>query len=283
MKKVIVITGSSTGFGALMARTFSREGYTVIATMREVNGKNAGAAKELGSLPNTEVVELDVTNDISVKSAISQVLGKHQQIDVLINNAAVFSGGLLEAFSVEQVKRVFDANVFSVLRVNNEVLPAMRAAKDGLIITISSSVGRVSPPFQAPYNATKFAIEGLVEASYAELIGQGIETVLIEPGAFLTEIWGKSGIGADRKGIAEAYGETTADLQKHIESVFGKVLQEKKPDPQLIADTTLRLVKMEKGKRPLRTPIDPSANGADVAYNEATINAATHWMNQYGF
>ncbi|SHN34144.1 SDR family oxidoreductase [Chitinophaga sp. CF418] len=282
MKKVIVITGSSTGFGALMARTFSREGYTVIATMREVNGKNAGAAKELGSLPNTEVVELDVTSDTSVKSAISQVLEKYQQIDVLINNAAVFSGGLLEAFSVEQVKRVFDANVFSVLRVNNEVLPAMRAAKDGLIITISSSVGRVSPPFQAPYNATKFAIEGFVEASYAELIGQGIETVLIEPGAFLTEIWGKSGIGADRQGIAEAYGEATADLQKHIESVFGKVLQEKKPNPQLIADTTLRLVKMEKGKRPLRTPIDPSANGADVAYNEATINAAAHWKNQYG-
>jgi NAD(P)-dependent dehydrogenase (short-subunit alcohol dehydrogenase family) len=283
MKKVVVITGSSTGFGSLMARTFDREGYTVIATMRDVEGKNAEAAQSLKLLPNTEVIELDVTSDTSVKAAITKVLDKHAKIDILINNAAVYSGGILEAYTIDQVKNVFEANVYGVLRLNNEVLPSMRAAKEGLIITISSSVGRISPPFQAVYNATKFAIEGLTEAAYPELIGQGIETVLIEPGAFLTEIWGKPGIGADRPEIAEAYGEETLQVQQHLQNVFGKILMEQKPDPQLVADTALALVKAEKGKRPLRTPIDPSANGADLAYNDATIKAAQHWMQQYGF
>lgn len=283
MKKVVVITGTSTGFGALMARTFDREGYTVIATMREVNGKNADAAKKLSELPNTKVVELDVTSDGSVKAAIRQVLDTHGKIDILINNAAVYSGGILEAFTIDQVKKVFDSNVYSVLRMNNEVLPGMRAAKDGLIITISSSVGRVSPPFQATYNATKFAVEGLTEAAYQELTGHGIETVLIEPGAFVTEIWGKSGIGADRPEIAEAYGEESARMQEHIQNVFGTILQEQQPNPQLVADAALSLARTEKGKRPFRTPIDPSAKGADVAYNEATIQAAQHWMQQYGF
>ncbi len=283
MKKVIVITGCSTGFGARMVRTFDSEDYTVIATMREVKGKNAEAAAQLGGLPNTEVVELDVTSDASVKSAISHILGKYKRIDVLINNAGVYSGGLLEAFSVEQVQKVFNANVYGVLRTNNEVLPSMRAAGDGLIITISSSVGRVSPPFQAPYNATKFALEAFVEGSYGELIGQGIETILIEPGAFLTEIWGKSGVTADRPAITEAYGEAAINMQKHIEAVFGKILQEKKPDPQLVADAALRLVRTEKGKRPLRTTVDPAANGADVAYTQVTASVAAHWMAQYGF
>lgn len=283
MKKVIVITGCSTGFGARMVRTFDSEDYTVIATMREVNGKNAEAAAQLGALPNTEVVELDVTSDTSVKSAISHVLAKHKKIDVLINNAGVYSGGLLEAFSVEQVQKVFNANVYGVLRTNNEVLPSMRAAGDGLVITISSSVGRVSPPFQAPYNATKFALEAFIESSYGELIGLGIETVLIEPGAFLTEIWGKSGIVADRPAITEAYGEAAINTQKHIESVFSKILQEKKPDPQLVADAALRLVRTEKGKRPLRTTVDPAANGADITYTQVTATVAAHWMAQYGF
>lgn len=283
MKKIVLITGTSTGFGGLMARTFDREGFTVIATMREVNGKNAEAAKELNALPNTEVVELDVTSDDSVQQAVSHVLAKYGSIDVLINNAAVFSGGLTEAYSIGQVEKVFNSNVFSVLRLNSAVLPGMRAAKDGLIITISSSVGRVSPPFQGIYNATKFAVEGLTEASYQELIGHGVESVLIEPGAFATEIWGKSGIGADLQEIADAYGEETNNMQQAFTNAFGQILQDRQPNPQLIADAALKLAQTAKGQRPLRTPVDPLANGADVAYNEATIEAAQKWMAEYGF
>lgn len=282
MKKVVLITGSSTGFGALMAKTFDQSGYQVIATMREPDGKNATAAARLRALPNTKVLEMDVTSEASIKAAVANVLINYKSIDVLINNAGIYSGGVLEAFSIQQVQKVFDTNVYGVLRVNQEVLPVMRAAGEGLIITISSSVGRLSLPLQAPYNASKFAIEALVEASHRELMPYGVETVLIEPGAFVTEIWAKAGINADRPAIIADYGQPLADLQQHLTAAYGKVLQGKSADPQLVADAALSLVMMDKGKRPLRTSVDPNANGADIAYNEATIKAAAHWLAQYG-
>ncbi len=112
MKKVILITGSSTGFGALMVRTFDREGHKVIATMRNVNGSNAAFAKALGELPNTEVVDLDVTDDTSVKNAVKAVYAKHGKIDVLINNAGIYGGGVLESYTVPQIQKLFDVNVW---------------------------------------------------------------------------------------------------------------------------------------------------------------------------
>jgi NAD(P)-dependent dehydrogenase (short-subunit alcohol dehydrogenase family) len=283
MKKVIVVTGTSTGFGSLMVKTFHKEGYTVIATMRDVAGKNAAAAAAFSALENTEVVELDVTDEVSVRAAIAGVLAKYGKIDVLVNNAAVYGNGVLEAYSIDQVHKMFDVNVYGTLRVNNEVLPAMRAAKDGLIIHISSGVGRISPPFQAPYNASKFAIEGLVEASYAELISHGVESVLLEPGAFLTELWAKEGINANRDGIVHSYGPETADMKEKISSAFERILTAFKPDPQLVADAALALINTDKGKRALRTPVDPSAQGFDVAYDKVTTEAKANWMAAYGF
>jgi NAD(P)-dependent dehydrogenase (short-subunit alcohol dehydrogenase family) len=283
MKKVIVVTGSSTGFGSLMVKTLQKEGHTVIATMRNVAGKNAAAAAAVSALKNTEVVELDVTDEVSVKKAVTGILKKYGKIDVLINNAAVYGSGVLEAYSVDQVNKMFDVNVYGPLRVNNEVLPAMRAVKDGLIIHISSGVGRISPPFQAPYNASKFAIEGLVEASYSELISHGIESVLLEPGAFLTELWAKEGVNANREEIVDSYGLETAGMKQNVSSAFEKILTELKPDPQLVADAALALINTDKGKRALRTPVDPSAQGFDIAYDKVTTEAKAKWMNAYGF
>ncbi|WP_158798258.1 SDR family oxidoreductase [Pedobacter sp. L105] len=283
MKKVIVITGSSTGFGALMVKTFDNAGHTVIATMRNVKDKNAEFAAKLNALPNTEVMDLDVTSDESVKTAVAGIYEKYGKIDVLINNAGIYGGGVLEAFSIPQIQKLYEVNVWGVLRVNNEVLPAMRAVKDGLIITISSAVGRISPPFQVAYNSTKFALEGFIEGSYAELIGHGVETVLIEPGAFLTEIMGKPGTNADREGVQESYGEETAAMSQFIQQGFMKIFAEAAPDPQLVADAAFTLVNTEKGKRPLRTPVDPSAHGLDIEYNNTTNDLKTRWMSEYGF
>jgi NAD(P)-dependent dehydrogenase (short-subunit alcohol dehydrogenase family) len=283
MKQVIVITGTSTGFGTLMAKTFANEGHTVIATMRNVLTSNTEPAKALASIPNIDVVELDVTEEISVKKAISYILEKYKRIDVLINNAAVYGTGLLEAYSLPQVQKLFDVNVIGLLRVNNEVLPSMRKKKNGLIINVSSVTGRVSPPFQAPYNASKFAVEGLIESSYDELIGHGIESVILEPGAFETEIWLKAGVHADKAEIIESYGEETASISKAISASFKKIISDFNPDPQAIADAALKLVEMEKGKRPLRTPVDLMANGIDFEYNEATTEIKGRWLSQYGF
>ncbi|PWV45406.1 SDR family oxidoreductase [Chitinophaga sp. S165] len=282
MKKVILITGASTGFGALMARTFDKEGHTVIATMRNVNGKNAAFAETLGTLPNTEVVDLDVTDEASVKNAVKAVYDRHGKIDVLINNAGIYGGGVLEAYTIPQIQKLFDVNVWGVHRMNNAVLPSMRAAKDGLIITISSQVGRISLPLQSAYNASKFALEGLIEGSHAELIGQGVESVLLEPGGFITEIISKAHVNGDREGIQESYGSPVTDIQERIQQAFTKIFTEAAPDPQLVANAALGLVNMEKGKRPLRTPLDPSSKGIDVEYDQKTEEIKKRWIGAYG-
>ena len=282
MKKVILITGSSTGFGALMVKTFAREGHTVIATMRNVSGKNATFAQTLGALPNTEVVDLDVTDDASVKNAVKAVYAKHGKIDVLINNAGIYGGGVLESYTLPQLQKLFDVNVWGMHRMNNEVLPGMRAAKEGLIITISSQVGRISLPLQSAYNASKFALEGLIEGSHAELIGQGVESVLLEPGGFMTDIISKVHVNGDRAGIQESYGSHVAEIQQRIFKAFSKIFTEAAPDPQLVADAALKLVNMEKGTRPLRTPLDINSKGVDIEYNNTTEKIKERWIQAYG-
>jgi len=283
MKKVILITGSSTGFGALMVKTFAKEGYSVIASMRNANGKNLEAAKALGALPNTEVIDLDVTDETSIKQAVAAVYAKHGRIDVLINNAGIYGGGVLESYTVAQMQKLFDVNVWGVQRMNNEVLPAMRAAKDGLIITISSQVGRISLPLQAAYNASKFALEGLIEGSHEELLAHGVESVLVEPGGFLTEIISKAHVNGDREEVQKSYGVELIDMQQKIGTVFTKLFTESAPNPQLIADAALRLINTAKGKRPLRTPVDPFSKGIDVEYNNVTTAIKQKWLGAYGF
>jgi NAD(P)-dependent dehydrogenase (short-subunit alcohol dehydrogenase family) len=283
MKKVIVITGASSGFGVFMTKTFAEQGFTVIATMRNPETKNAVIAKSLTATPNVEVVEMDVINSGSVKTAIAGIVQRHGKIDVLINNAGVYGGGLLEGYSLTQFKKMMDVNLYGVLRLYGEVLPVMRAQQDGLIINISSGLGRISAPFSVPYNATKFALEGLTEGSYLELIGQGIETVLIEPGPFPTELHLKEGVNADRSDVLESYGEQTKGMLEGFGGMFKAAISRVQPDPQLIADAALTLVNTEKGKRPLRTPLDLISNSVDLEYDEKTTEIKRRWLNGYGF
>jgi len=281
MKQVIVITGTSSGFGTLMVKTFSAANHTVVATMRNTITKNKNVADELGKLPGVEIVELDVADDNSVIQGIEYILEKYGKIDVLINNAAIQGNGLLEAYSLEQIQKIMNVNVYGILRMYKEVLPSMRMLKNGLIINISSSSGRVSIPFQVPYNTSKFAIESITEGGYEELIGQGIETVLIEPGAFLTELYAKEGTHADRADVLESYGGDTLRMITGFSEKFGATLMKHQPDIQLVADAALDLVNMEKGTRPLRTPIDPIADGLEREYNDATSEIKGRWMKKY--
>ena len=281
MSKVIVITGTSSGFGSLMVRTLSRAGYTVIATMRGTSGTNQEISATLGALPNVEVMELDVASDESVKTAVGAILKKYIKIDVWINNAAIFGSGLLEGYSLKQFQKIMDVNLYGIVRVYQELLPAMRKEQDGLIINISSNAGRISLPFQIPYNCSKFAIEALTEGGYEELIGQGIETILVEPGAFLTDLYAKEGTNADKDGLLEAYGEDTILRFTGFGSKMGAKLQIHQPNPQDIADTALKLIEMEKGTRPLRTSVDPIGQGADYDYDKATIELREKWVSKY--
>lgn len=283
MSKTILITGTSTGFGKLMTKTLAGEGHTVIATMRGVDGKNAPAAKELSAIPNVEVVEMDITNDASVNNAISKVLARHGQIDVLVNNAAVSGFGLLEAYSLEQIRNMFDVNFYGVVRTYQAVLPSMRKHKNGLIINLTSGASGHTLPFMVPYLASKFGVESITEGMQDELSDYGIENVSIQPGVYPTEMnnGSKAGVHADKAAIAAEYGDAAVNKMNAIGAgLFGK-MAEFNMDPQTIADGVLALVNMKKGTRPLRYPLDAIAQGTDVEFINARAEIKKRWVAKY--
>lgn len=283
MSKTVFITGTSTGFGKLTSITLAEAGLTVIAGMRGTTGKNAAVAKELNAIPNIEVVEIDVTKDNSVKHAFEKTLARHGKIDVLINNAAVSGFGLLEAYSLDQIRNMFEVNFFGILRTYQAVLPAMRKAKNGLIINLTSGASGHTLPFMVPYLASKFGVESITEGIQDELSEFGIENVSIQPGVYPTEMNNgtKTGVNADNPTIAAEYGEAATQKFNAIgAALFGKMAAFNM-DPQAIANGILKLINMPKGTRPLRYPIDAIAQGTDIEFINARADIKAKWLAKY--
>lgn len=283
--KTVLITGASSGFGKLLAEQLSQKGhYNVIATMRNIHSSNAEARKELEQHPHVQVLELDVSSDNSVSAAVEHVLHAHGSIDVLVNNAGVFGGGLLEAHSIEQVHRLFDVNVYAPLRLMKAVLPSMRAKQDGLIINLSSMLGFFSIPLNSVYCASKFALEALVTGSYTELLPKGVENILVEPGSFLTELYQKSGIKADLPAITHAYDGMAERMAEYASTAVYHAIQTHAPNPNAVVQKIIDLIETDKGTRPVRNPID-HISGDEFAQKVASDIAALAQtqMKAYGF
>src|SRR6202521_26978 len=167
-KQVVLITGSSSGFGRLFADTLARKGHTVFAMMRDPGGRNAKNASEIRTLAEKDslpiyVLELDVTDDASVERAVDAAVAKAGRIDVAINNAGYFVSGLAEAVTTEPAQRPRDANFFGPVRVNRAVLPPMRPQRSGVLMHISSGAGRVVLPSAGLYCASTFALDAFDE------------------------------------------------------------------------------------------------------------------------
>jgi NAD(P)-dependent dehydrogenase (short-subunit alcohol dehydrogenase family) len=285
MKKIIFITGTSTGFGKLMVQTLSKAGHTIIAGMRGTTTKNKVVAQELNALPNVEVTEIEITDDESVNTAIHNAINKYGKIDVLVNNAAMTGYGLLEGYSVAQFQKMMDVNLYSVLRTYQAVLPSMRAEKNGLVINITSGASGFTVPFMIPYLTSKFGVEAITEGLQDELKDYGIDNVSIQPGVYPTEMNSgvKTGINADKEDVIAAYGNAATEKFNTIgTALFGK-MADFKMDPQVIADGVLKLVEMEKGKLPLRYPIDAIAQGTDHEFINARADIKAKWAAKYGF
>src|SRR2546430_6408609 len=205
MSKTILITGASSGFGRDTAETLHCAGHTVYASMRGVQGKNRDAAEALRKL-GVKTVELDVSDDASVKAGVENVLAEAGKIDVLVNNAGIASAGVTEAFTTEQAKAIYDTNVVGLLRVTRAVLPSMRHQHDGLIINIGSILGRVTFPFLGIYGASKFAVEALTDSLRYEVSQLGVEVVAVQPSGYPTDVFANLQTPA---GIAvtDTYGE----------------------------------------------------------------------------
>jgi len=267
-KQVVLITGASTGFGRLFTETLARNGHTVFATMRDPGGRNAKNAGELRSLAEKnrlqiEVLELDVTNEASVGRAVDAAVAKAGRIDVVINNAGYAVFGLGESVTPEQAQRLLDTNFLGPVRVNRAALPHMRRQHSGVLLHVTSTAGRITLPTAGFYCASKFALEALAEAYSYELAGQGIESVIVEPGPYATAIFGSVVNGADEARTA-TYGpmkEVSAKMQQGLESSSA--------NPQDVADLILRIVETPAGEKNLRYFVSPR----DFGVNQ--INALT--------
>lgn len=181
MAKTVLITGASSGFGNLTAKTFQREGWNVVATMR-----SPGKEQELIALENVLVTHLDVTDQASIDEAVEKTLETFGSIDVLVNNAGFGGIGHLEQHSEQQVFSLFDTNVFGVVRVSQAVLPLMRQQKGGTIINVTSSAGYFGLPLYSIYCASKFAAEGLTESMAQEYRAFNIAVKAVAPGGYGT-------------------------------------------------------------------------------------------------
>ncbi|MDY0095094.1 MAG: SDR family oxidoreductase, partial [Candidatus Vecturithrix sp.] len=237
MAQIILVTGSNSGFGRRIVQTLAKNGCTVFASMRNTQGKNAKAARELELWAQQEhvhvrVLELDVTDDVSVTQSVTHMIEQAGRIDVVVNNAGVACSGVIEAFTIAQATALFGVNVFGLLRLNKAVLPFMRRQRSGLLIHISSVFGRLSMPFSGLYSASKFAVEGLVEAYQYELRSLGIEAVLIEPGPFPTE-HGTKIVCAEAPRIQNDYGAAIAQTIHAQGNTYATLFSgPQAPDPQ---------------------------------------------------
>lgn len=181
MKKVILVTGASSGIGLATATALSAKGYTVYGTSRNIDRIKA---------VSFNAVEMDVTDDSSVNAAVEKIIKAEGRIDVVINNAGSGITGPLYAMPVEFAKKQFEVNFFGVIRVSNAVLPGMIERKQGLVINISSLAGLFGLPYQGLYSASKFAIEGYSESLRMELQNTGVRVTVINPGDFKTDFTG---------------------------------------------------------------------------------------------
>ena len=181
MKKVVIITGASRGFGELIAKKFQKENFQVIATMRNVD-----SSPSLKKLENVDIKKLDVTVKSDIKNVVEYTVEKYGRIDILINNAGYGAFGFLEEASDEEIRNQFNVNYFGLIDCIKGVLPQMRKQKDGVIVNISSIAGRFGLPFTSLYNSSQFAVEGLTECLHYEFSLFGIDIKTVAPGSFRT-------------------------------------------------------------------------------------------------
>lgn len=267
MSSKILISGASGGFGALTVKTLLKQGHQVAATMRNAQTKNKAIAEELSGL-GAHIVDMDVTQDDSVTNAVQESINAMGGLDVVINNAGVGVLGIQENFTMDDFQRLFDINVFGVQRVNRAALPQLRSQGSGLLIHVSSLLGRMTLPFYGPYNASKWAVEAMAENYRIELSGFGVDSVIVEPGGYPTTFMNNLMFPSDSS-RDEGYGDMVHAPKQLFDSFEGALSQNPAQDPQHVADAIASLVSTPAGQRPVRTVVDNMGMGTHIdPYNK---------------
>lgn len=261
MSKTILITGASSGFGRDTTETLARTGHRVFASMRDANGRNKAHADALRA-KGIDVVELDVTSDVSVERAVAAVLAKTERLDVVINNAGFGTIGISEAHTTKQLQDLFDVSVFGIHRVLRATLPTLRAQRQGLVVNVSSVLGRLTVPTMTFYCASKFAVESITDGYRYELSQVDVDVVSVQPSAYPTSFNVNLQIAADGERAA-GYGDV-AGIPGKVGEAFEQMLSgENAPNPHEVTEAIVRLVEAPNGSRPSRVLIG-KPYGADV-------------------
>ena len=258
MQKVWLITGCSTGFGRFLAMEALAKGYNVVVAARNPNDVNDIVA----NYPTSSlVVKLDVTKLNEIKESVAATIEKFGQIDVLVNNAGIGYFGAIEESEEEEVRRMFEINVFGLAHMTQAVLPFMRKQKSGHILNVASIGGLRSFPGVGFYNATKYAVDGLSESLSKEVAPLGIKVTIVAPSGFRTDWAGRS--ANESKIIIEDYASTAGKNRSDIRAISGH----QAGDPVRAAKAMIQVVEAE--NPPLRLLLGAAAlKGARIKLEE---------------
>ena len=272
-RRTVLITGASTGFGFILARGLKNAGEHPIASMRDVGGKNAKPAAELGDA-GIDVVEIDVESQESVESGVAESLRRAGHIDVLVNNAGYGMMGPVEAATVDDLKTQYETNVFGAHRMVRAVLPSMRERKDGLLVHMSSGAGRFSLPGAGVYCSSKWALEALAECLRYELAPLGIDSTIVEPGPYATDFATRSLRRVSDRDRMKPY---EAVLRGNKNRMGGMKMR----DPEEVVDGIVELMNTPRGSRPTRLVLHP-ARALIEKFNAEQSTMTRAMLEQFG-
>src|SRR3954453_1898134 len=255
MQKIIIITGASSGFGALTARALARAGHCVYASMRDTAGRNAPQVEAAARFAkenkaDLRTIELDVASEASADAAIETIISEHKRLDVVVHNAGHMVFGPAEAFTPEQLAELYDVNVLSTQRLNRAVLPQLRKQRNGLMVWVSSSSSAGgTPPYLAPYFAAKAGMDALAVVYAREVARWGIETSIIVPGAFTggTNHFAHAGSPADKARVAEYEAGPYKGMSQQIRNGFASIVPAD-ANAFAVADAIVRVVNAPVGR-----------------------------------
>ena len=285
--KVVIVTGASSGFGRITAELLAETGHVVYASMRGMNGKNAEKARQMQQQAAEKEwqlipIELDVTSEESAKQAAAQIIEEQGRIDVVINNAGMLVVGVTEAFTPEQMLKVFNTNAVSWLIIGRAFLPYMRKQEDGLIVYVGSVTSRILSPFQGPYVASKAAGDVLAEVMHYENTRYGIDTVIVQPGAYTsgTNHFAHA-VQAQDDRVTKEYDRINDLPPKLADRLDDLIEPDARTDIAEVAEKIRDAIALPKGQRPFRIVVDPEHHGA-AEINEVAEKMQYQFMQRFG-
>jgi short-subunit dehydrogenase len=245
-RKVVLITGTSSGFGLLTACKLStKKNYHVYASMRNLNKSKELLDKVKNAGGQIDLLELDVTKIDTIKKSVSKIKNDFGYLDVLINNAGIAFGGFFEDLSSEEIRMQFETNFFGMQNVMREVLPLMHAKGSGKIINVSSVAGLIGYPCLSAYSSSKWALEGFSESLNSELSPFNIKVILVEPGSFKTKIFDENALYTKNVNNKES---NYYEYSQYILSKRMNELKKFRPDPDIVAKKIVELIEKKNPK-----------------------------------